>query len=95
MLNVVAAPAGERLGKPEYRAAILKAVARLQSPEFKPTEDKAGLTSVGNLFNPNNVSDDARIAYAEAQFDRVIYEGIATRCWRCRTPCVRRSSRWA
>ena len=32
------------------------------------------MTSVGNLFNPNNVSDDARIAYAEAQFDRVIYE---------------------
>jgi RND superfamily putative drug exporter len=75
VLNVVvAAPEGERLDKPEYRAAILKAVARLQSPEFKPTEDKAGLTSVGNLFNPNNVSDDARIAYAEAQFDRVIYE---------------------
>ena len=75
VLNVVvAAPQGERLDKPEYRAAILKAVARLQSPEFKPTEDKAGLASVGNLFNPNNVSDDARIAYAEAQFDRVIYE---------------------
>ena len=41
VLNVVvAAPEGERLDKPVYRAAILKAVARLQSPEFKPTEDE-------------------------------------------------------
>ena len=75
VLNVVvAAPPGERLDEPEYRAAIVKAVARLESPEFKPTEDKAGLTSVGDVLDPNNVSDDGRIAYAEAQFDRVIFE---------------------
>jgi RND superfamily putative drug exporter len=75
VLNVVfAAPAGERLDTPERRAAIEDAVARLESPEFKATEDKAGLESVGDPFSEDTVSDDGRIAYAEAQFDRVIYE---------------------
>jgi putative drug exporter of the RND superfamily len=75
VLNVVvAAPDGETLDTPARRAAIAKAFVRLRSPEFKPTEDKAGLTSVGNLFSKDTVSDDGRIAYAEAQFDRVIYE---------------------
>jgi putative drug exporter of the RND superfamily len=75
VLNVVfAAPEGERLDTPERREAIQDAVARLRSPEFKPTDDEAGLTSVANPFNEDTFSDDGRIAYAEAQFDRVIYE---------------------
>src|SRR5215216_5072014 len=75
VLNLVfAAPEGERLDTPNRRAAIRRAVARLKTPEFKPTEDKAGVESVGNPFNKNTFSDDGRIAYAEAQFDRVIFE---------------------
>ena len=46
MLNIVfAAPEGERLDTPERKAAIEKAIALLKSPEFKPTDDKAGLTA--------------------------------------------------
>ncbi|MDQ3859901.1 MAG: MMPL family transporter [Actinomycetota bacterium] len=74
VLNIVfAAPAGERLDTPERRAAIQEAIARLKG-EFKPTKDRAGLESVGDPFGKDTVSDDGRIAYAEAQFDRVIYE---------------------
>src|SRR3990172_1073384 len=44
VLNVVfAAPEGERLDTPERQEAIGKAVARLKTPEFAPTEDEAGL----------------------------------------------------
>jgi putative drug exporter of the RND superfamily len=75
VLNLVfAAPAGQRLDTPERKAAIEKAIARLKSPEFKPTKDKAGIESVGDPFSEDTVSDDGRIAYAEAQFDRVIYD---------------------
>jgi RND superfamily putative drug exporter len=75
VLNVVfAAPQGQRLDTPQRKAAIQKAIARLRSPEFKPTEDKAGLESVGNPFSKDTFSDDGRIAYAEAQFDRIIYD---------------------
>jgi RND superfamily putative drug exporter len=75
VLNLVfAAPVGDQLATPERRAAIEKAVARLQSAEFAPTEDRAGITDVADPFDPNTVSDDGRIAFAEAQFDRVIYE---------------------
>jgi RND superfamily putative drug exporter len=75
VLNVVfAAPEGERLDTPQRRAAIEEAMARLESPEFAPTEDEAGLDSVGDPFSEDTVSDDGRIAYAEAQFDRVIYD---------------------
>jgi RND superfamily putative drug exporter len=75
VLNLVfAAPEGERLDTPERKAAIEDAIARLQSDEFKPTEDKAGLESVGDPFSEDTVSDDGRIAYAEAQFDRIIFE---------------------
>src|SRR5687767_4292817 len=49
VLNVVfAAPEGERLDTPERKAAVQQAIARLRSSEFKPTDDKAGLESVGN-----------------------------------------------
>jgi len=75
VLNLVfAAPEGERLDTPERRAAIAATIARLRSSEFDPTEDKAGLESVANPFTKDTVSDDGRIAYAEAQFDRIIYE---------------------
>ena len=75
VLNVVfAAPEGERLDTPERKAAIEEAIANLRSAEFKPTEDEAGLTSVGDPFDEQTFSDSGRIAYAEAQFDRVIYD---------------------
>jgi RND superfamily putative drug exporter len=75
VLNLVfAAPEGEELATPERRAAIQEAVARLRSDEFAPTESEAGIESVGNPFAADTTSDDGRIAYAEAQFDRIIYE---------------------
>jgi RND superfamily putative drug exporter len=73
VLNVVfAAPEGERLDTPKRRAAIEDAIARLQSPEFAPSEDKAGIVSVGDPFSDATFSDNGRIAYAEAQFDQTI-----------------------
>ncbi|HEU4450674.1 MAG TPA: MMPL family transporter [Gaiellaceae bacterium] len=75
VLNLVfAAPEGQQLDTPERRAAIDDAIARLQTPEFAPTEDEAGIEDVGDPFSEDTVSDDGRIAYAEAQFDRIIYE---------------------
>jgi putative drug exporter of the RND superfamily len=75
VLNLVfAAPPGERLDTPERKAAIEDAVAKLKTQEFKPTEDRAGITEVGDPFDENSFSDDGRIAYAEAQFDRVIFD---------------------
>jgi len=75
VLNLVfAAPDGERLDTPERKAAVSEAITLLQSAEFKPTEDTAGLTSVGDPFDERTLSDDGRIAYSEAQFDRVIFE---------------------
>jgi RND superfamily putative drug exporter len=79
VLNLVfAAPEGQRLDTPERRAAINEAIAKLKTDEFKPTgtdpDGEAGLESVGNPFSDETFSDDGRIAYAEAQFDRVIYE---------------------
>jgi RND superfamily putative drug exporter len=73
VLNVVfAAPEGERLDTPQRQEAIREAMARLDSPEFVPTEDAVGLTSVGDPFSEDTVSDDGRVAYAEAQFDQTI-----------------------
>jgi RND superfamily putative drug exporter len=75
VLNLVfAAPEGERLDTPEREAAIRDAITRLESDDFNPTEDEAGLESVGDPFSEDTVSDDGRIAYAEAQFDRIIFE---------------------
>ena len=76
MLNVVfAAPEGERLDTDERKAAIEAAMEELRTDtEFKPTEDTAGLTSVGDPFSDQTFADSGRIAYAEAQFDRVIYD---------------------
>jgi RND superfamily putative drug exporter len=75
VLNLVfAAPEGQRLDQPQYKAAVDEAIAKLKTQEFKPTEDKTGLESVGNPFSKDTFSDDGRIAYAEAQFSEVIYE---------------------
>ena len=79
MLNLVfAAPEGEQLDTPERRAAIEEAVQSLQGEDFAPTgtdpDGTAGITSVGDPFSDQTFSEDGRIAYAEAQFDRVIYE---------------------
>src|SRR5687768_9350777 len=75
VLNLVfAAPAGERLDTSERREAIEDAVAQLETDEFAPTEDDAGIESVGDPFSEDTVSEDGRIAYAEAQFDRVIFD---------------------
>jgi RND superfamily putative drug exporter len=79
VLNLVfAAPEGERLDTPERKEAIEGAIAELKTDEFAPTgtdpDGEAGITSVGDPFSENTFSDDGRIAYAEAQFDRVIFE---------------------
>jgi RND superfamily putative drug exporter len=75
VLNVVfAAPEGERLDTPARRAAIEQATTRLKSSEFAPTGDKAGLVNVGDPFAEATFAESGRIAYAEAQFDRVIYD---------------------
>ena len=73
VLNIVfAAPEGERLDTPERKAAIQQAMAKLRSPEFKPKDGNAGLTSVGDPFSADTFSKNGRIAYAEAQFDQTI-----------------------
>ena len=75
MLNVVfEEPPGERLDTAERKSAIESALAKLETSEFEPTEDTAGIESVGDPFDENTFSDDGRIAYAEAQFDRVIFD---------------------
>jgi putative drug exporter of the RND superfamily len=73
VLNIVfAAPQGQRLDTPERKAAIEAAIAKLKTQEFKPTDDKAGLESVGDPFSKDTFSKDGRIAYAEAQFNETI-----------------------
>jgi putative drug exporter of the RND superfamily len=73
VLNIVfAAPEGERLDTPERKAAVQRAITRLKSSEFKPTDDKAGLESVADPFSKDTFSDDGRVAYAEAQFNETI-----------------------
>ena len=79
VLNLVfAAPEGERLDTPERQAAIEQAIQTIQSDEFQPIgtdpDGQAGITSVGDPFSDQTFSDSGRIAYAEAQFDRVIFE---------------------
>jgi putative drug exporter of the RND superfamily len=73
VLNIVfAAPQGQRLDTPDRKAAIDQAIARLKSPEFAPTADKAGLVSVGDPFSAQTFSANGRIAYSEAQFSETI-----------------------
>ena len=74
VLNIVfAAPEGQRLDTPEREAAIMGAIQRLKSPEFKPTEDKVGIESVSDPFSKDTFSENGRIAYSEAQFNEVIF----------------------
>ena len=80
VLNVVfAAPQGERLDTPERKAAIEDALSEIQGEEFKPgPNEEAGIVSVGDPFGSaeggqgGRISEDGRIAYAEAQFDQTI-----------------------
>jgi putative drug exporter of the RND superfamily len=73
VLNIVfAAPEGQRLDTPERKQAIEAAIAKLKTSEFKPSEGKAGLESVGDPFSKDTFSKDGRIAYSEAQFDQTI-----------------------
>jgi RND superfamily putative drug exporter len=73
VLNIVfAAPEGQRLDTPERKQAIEAAIAKLKTSEFKPSEGKAGIESVGDPFSKDTFSDNGRIAYAEAQFDQTI-----------------------
>jgi RND superfamily putative drug exporter len=73
VLNIVfAAPEGQRLDTPERKQAIEAAIAKLKTSEFKPSEGKAGLESVGDPFSKDTFADNGRIAYAEAQFDQTI-----------------------
>jgi len=73
VLNLVfAAPTGQRLDTAVRKAAIERATSLLRSSEFKPHGGKAGLESVGNPFSKRTFSNDHRIAYSEAQFDREI-----------------------
>ena len=53
VLNLVfAAPPGQQLDTPERKAAIEKALAKLKTQQFKATEDKAGIESVGRSVQP-------------------------------------------
>ena len=73
VLNLVfAAPQGQLLDSPKYKAAIASAIAKLKTSEFKPTGDKVGVESVGDPFSKQTFSKNGRIAYAEAQFSDVI-----------------------
>jgi RND superfamily putative drug exporter len=75
VLNLVfAAPQGGRLDTPERKAAIEDALAKLRTKQFAATKDRAGVESVGDPFADDTISDDGRIAYTEAQFDRIIYD---------------------
>ena len=80
VLNLVfAAPEGERLDTPERKAAVEAAIAKLKTDEFKPRPGRirrarrASRASVTRSATRTRSPDDGRIAYAEAQFDRVIY----------------------
>jgi len=75
VLNLVfAAPVGQTLDNPKYKAAVDKAVAQLKTSAYKAKKDRAGITSVANPYDPSTFSKSKRIAYAQAQFDRVIYD---------------------
>src|SRR6478736_7523828 len=59
VLNLVfAAPAGQRLDDPKYKAAVNAAIAKLKTPEFKPKDGKVGIDSVGDPFSDQTFSKD-------------------------------------
>src|SRR5215204_114808 len=62
VLNLVfAAPDGQRLDTPERKEAINAAIAKLKTGEFKPTDDKAGIESVGDPFGKNTDRKSTRL----------------------------------
>src|SRR3712207_2549337 len=62
VLNLVfAAPEGERLDTADRRAAIERAIADLETPQFAPTDDRAGVVSVGDPFSEATFSENGRI----------------------------------
>ena len=75
VLNLVfAAPEGERLDTPARKAAIAKAIARLESAEFKPAGRQGRPQERRRSVQQDTFSDDGRIAFTEAQFDQTIEE---------------------
>ncbi len=83
VLNLVfAAPEGQRLDTPERKAAIEAAITRLESNQFAPSEDEAGIARpedgsapvIRDPFDDATFSANGRIAYTEVQFDRVIFD---------------------
>jgi putative drug exporter of the RND superfamily len=93
VLNLVfAAPEGERLDTPERRAAIEGAIARLKSPEFEPSEDRAGLENVGDPLSrtppPTTVASATRKPSSTGSSTTM----TATPSSPCRTLSGRRSS---
>ena len=96
VLNIVfAAPAGQRLDTPTRRAAIEKAIARLRSPEFKPTDGKAGLTSVDDPFSKATFSKTAASPTPRRNSTRRSRTRTGTRSSPSRIRCDRPSSRRA
>ena len=95
VLNLVfAAPEGERLDTPERKAAIEAAIAKLKTSEFKPTEDKAGIESVGDPFERGHVlGRRAHRLRGSAVRPGHLRRRTAIRSSPCRTPSARRSSR--
>ena len=76
VLNLVfAAPAGRAARHARAQGGDRRrgrAAARRTSSRRPRT--RPGITEVGDPFDENTFSDDGRIAYAEAQFDRVIFD---------------------
>ena len=90
---VFAAPPGERLDTAERREAIED--GHLETDEFAPSEDEAGIESVGDPFDENTFSTTAA-----SPTRRLSSTGSSTRrtrrpCWPSRSRFARRSSRSA
>ena len=76
VLNLVfAAPEGERLDTPGAPGGDRGGDREAQDDEFAPTGGRGGHRRASAIRSREQTfSEDGRIAYAEAQFDRVIYE---------------------
>ena len=76
VLNVVfAAPPGRAARHPaSARQRSRKRSRSSRRPSSSRPRTTAGVESVGDPFDENTFSDDGRIAYAEVQFDRVIFD---------------------
>ena len=73
VLNVVfAAPEGSAWTRPSASKRSRKR-SRSSEPRVQAHQGQGWDRQRRHPFDPNTVSDDGRIAYAEAQFDRVVY----------------------